>query len=209
MNPAAMAAIANVVGTLVSSLSSKGGGESQKKLTNYTGGQENVLKQITNYLSQGGQEGYRKAMDLLQQYMDPESQTNQEYEEPYMRAFQEKTIPGLAEEFGGGAHGGALSSSGFGQSLSAAGGRLQSDLAGQKRDRTRQALMDFLGQRNQEVNQTLGAQPFSYVNKNSGAPSGNAFGGFLQGMTPGIMEGAKNMFSRTNPLVAQAQNIRG
>lgn len=194
MDPATIAALANAAGGLLNAFGNKGGGQSLKKISNYTPGQDQLLSQINQYLTSGGQEGMQKAMQLLQSYMDPNSQANQDYEEPYMRAFNEETLPGIAEQFAGGAGGGALSSSGFGQALGSAGAGLQSNLASQKRDRMRQSLMDFLGQYNQQSGQTLNARPFSYLRKDSGGPAGNPIGGLLSNMTPGMVKGGMSLF---------------
>lgn len=208
MDPATIAMLAQSAGQLINSLGNKGGGQKLDKVNNYTPGQEQILGQITQYLKTGGAEGMQKAMQLLRAYMDPNSQENKDYEEPYMRAFNEETLPGLAEQFGAGAGGGALSSSGFGQALGSAGAGLQSNLASQKRDRMRQSLMDFMGQYNTQSQQALGAQPFSFVRKNSGPASGSAFGGFLSGVSPGMVEGIGGLFGKKS-LLQQAQEIRG
>lgn len=195
MDPMTISALAQGAGSLVSSLFNRGGGSSIKKLPNYNQDQNQLLSQLIAQLTGQGQQGYGDAMGLLQKYMDPESQENLDFEEPYMRQFNEQTIPGLAERFAGA---GALSSSGFGQSLSAAGGALQSDLASQKRNRMQQSLKDFLGQYNQQSQLGLSAQPFSYVNRNRGQGGGlmSALGGGLQGTTPGMVSGFQNMFGK-------------
>lgn len=106
------------------------------------------------------QGGYGQAMDVLRQFLDPSSQAYQSFADPYMREFEQQTIPGLAERFAGaGAQGGALSSSGFGQALSSAGSNLQSNLVSMKTGLMRQSAGDIFG----EYNRALGQQPFGYT----------------------------------------------
>ena len=128
-----------------------------------TGGQGDFLNQILQQLMQSGGEGggMGNAMSILQQYLDPNSEIYKNFEQPYLNEFNQQTVPRLAEQFAGlGSMSGALSSSGFGQALGAAGGNLQTNLAQMKTDRQRQAINDMFGQYNQQSNQALGTRAF-------------------------------------------------
>lgn len=179
------------------------------KVSNYTSGQKNLLKNDLNQANQMHQQGggYNDAMSLLQQYLNPESDIYKNFEAPYMQQFEQQTVPGLAEKFAGmGAMGGGLSSSGFGQSLGAAGANLQTQLAQMKQQYQRQSIGDLLGQYNQMANRGLSAKSFENVYdpgtqgslgfggemlKAGVTGAATAFGGPLGGMAA---QGASNLF---------------
>ena len=119
-------------------------------------------------------------MGGLQQFLDPSSEAYQKFADPYMRQFEQQTVPQLAERFAGaGAMGGALSSSGFGQALSSAGANLQSELASMKTGLQRQAISDMMQQYQSMLGQGLGAQPFAYTKPTEG---------FLQNLLSGLAQ---------------------
>lgn len=119
-----------------------------------------ILGQVLGMQGQGG--GYGNALDLLQQYLDPQSDVYQNFEQPYLQQYEQETIPNIAERFAGA---GALSSSGFGQALSSAGANLQTNLAQLKSGMQRQSIQDLFNQFNQLSQFGLGASPFAYQNK--------------------------------------------
>ena len=136
-----------------------------KKFDQYSPEQNDFFKQFMSQLQglggQGG--GAQNAMGLLQDYLNPESDVYKNFEKPYMQEFEQQTLPGIANRYAGlNAMGGGLSSSGFGQSLGAAGSQLQTNLAGMKSQMQRQSINDILGQYNQMANMGLNAQPFGY-----------------------------------------------
>lgn len=171
-----------------------------KKIKTMSGGQENLLEQMLQQLTSGGLgKGYGESTDMWRQMMDPSSQAMQNFTDPYMKQFEQETVPGLAERFAGmGAMGGGLSSSGFGQSLGTAGANLQSQLAQLKSSLGMQASQQLAGQYGQQSQMGMGAQPFAYQQKQgssgmfapmlSGAASAFAgpFGGAL-GQSAGSM----------------------
>jgi len=165
-----------------------------KKVSNFSPEQTGLFNNFLNQ-TKGLQGGAKQATGLLQDYLNPESDVYQNFEAPYMRNFNEQTVPRLAEQFAGaGATGGALSSSAFGQSLGAAGAGLQENLGSMKSTMQRQAIMDFLGQYNQQNQTGLGAKPFDYINQQG---SQGLLGGIAQGVTgnlPGIIQGAMNQY---------------
>lgn len=171
MDPATMAALAQAAVSIGSKLFGGGETKTEKRPTMNTG-QENLFKILTDFL--GGQGG-QGALGQLQGLLDPNSDIYKNFEKPYMNEFNEKTIPGIAEQFAGGAHGGALSSSGFGQALSGAGAGLQANLAGKKSEMMMKAISQILGL----IPGTLGKEPFDYVDQETGTGFGaNAMKGF-------------------------------
>lgn len=166
-----------------------GESEKTKKLPTMNRGQEKLLggivQQLRQMLGQGG--GFNQANELLQQYLDPNSQVYNELEQNALQGFEEEDLPMLAERFAGmNAMGGGLSSSGFGQALGSAQAGLRRQLAQMRQQGSRQAAGDIFGQFNQLTNQALGSQPFAYTHKqgSSGllAPTlASAAGGAAQG----------------------------
>lgn len=164
-------AIGAGVGGLVGGLSGlfSGNDNKLKKIPTLSKEQQAILGNVYGNLS-GAQGGYGNAMGLLQGYLDPNSEQYKNFEAPYLREFEQQTIPGLAERFAGaGAQGGALSSSGFGQALGSAGANLQTNLAAMKSQMQRQSISDILNQYNQLTSTGLNAQPFAYGIQPGGA----------------------------------------
>lgn len=141
------------------------GSDKLKKVPTMTKEQERLLNQILQMVNPEGRLGqaYQDSIGLQEQLMDPNSEAVRRFTEPYMKEFEQQTVPGLAERFAGmGAMGGGLSSSGFGQSLSAAGGNLQSQLAQLKSQLGQQAAQSLMGQYGSMTGTGLSAQPFAY-----------------------------------------------
>lgn len=153
-----------------------GGGN--QKIPTMTKGQKkvhkNIIQQIMDLSSQRG--GYNESMQMLQRYLDPNSQENAAFEKQYIDEFDQQTVPGLAERFAGA---GALSSSGFGQALGSAGANLKTNLAAMKAQRVRQTIMDILNQYNQLTQTGLNAKPFGYQDTGGGI-AGSAIESFLR-----------------------------
>lgn len=154
--------------------------------------QQNVFRQFNKQL-QGMMPGANQAFSQLQQYMDPNSDIWKQFEDPYKMQFEQETVPMLAERFAGlgGGLGGGLSSSGFGQSLGAAGSQLSTNLAGMKANMQRQSIMDLLNQFNQMAGLGLGTQSFAYGHQPASpgflpTMAGAAVGGFAQGAGQGF-----------------------
>jgi len=192
MDPATIALIASTFMQGVGLLNQgKGNGNEPSQIPTMTPEQEAILGQLTNMVqNQGG--GANKAMGLLEKYMDPNSDIYKNFEAPYMQKFEQQTIPRLAEQFAGfGANSGALSSSGFGQALGAAGANLQTDLAAMKSGMQRNSINDYLGQFNTMTGQALNAQPFAYYQQQPGGGAMNAFGANAAG--PLANYGLQNM----------------
>lgn len=133
--------------------------------------QKEFYKNIFSQISPEGQlgEGYGQALQGLMSLMDPSSEAFDQFAAPYKAEFEQQIVPGLAERFAGaGAQGGALSSSGFGQALGAAGGQLEANLAGLKSGLMMQAMQDIMGQYGQMSGMGMGAQPFMYQKPQKG-----------------------------------------
>lgn len=134
--------------------------------------QQQLFQQIMSSLGQGGQLGqsYGQGLSGLQEMLNPSSAAYQRFEAPHLQQFEQQTVPGLAERFAGaGAQGGALSSSGFGQALSSAGGQLQTQLAGMKAGLQQQAIRDIMQQYSGMAGMGMGAETFGYQAPKEGA----------------------------------------
>jgi len=148
------------------------GQQGMQKIDTLNKDQQQFLSQLFQNLGGSGGlgQGYGESTDLLRQLMDPSSEAVAQFTDPYMRQFEQQTVPGLAERFAGmGAQGGGLSSSGFGQSLSAAGGNLQSQLAALKAGLGQQAAGQLMGQYGQMSQLGLGTPAFGYQKPQQGA----------------------------------------
>lgn len=127
----------------------------------FTPGQEGALGDIL-----GGARGQLPgAFDFLGGILDQSPEAMSKFEAPYMRQFQEQTIPTLAERFAGL---NALGSSGFQQSLGQAGAGLSENLAALRGQLGFQALPQL-----QNLFQ-LGLTPMTQYMQTSPSP------GFLQ-----------------------------
>jgi hypothetical protein len=197
-------AVAALAAPFVGQLASKlfGGGDDKssqpQQLPTMSPEQQQLLSQLIGNAQGAGAAGggAQNAMGLLQQYLNPQSDVYRNFEAPYMQQFQQQTIPQLSEQFGGfGANSGALSSSGFGQALGAAGANLQTNLAQMKSGMQRNAINDLLSNYLAMTGQALGKDPFAYHQQDKGGGMGAGFAqGFSQGL-PGFMQGIGDLFS--------------
>jgi hypothetical protein len=130
--------------------------EQQQFLSQFMGGLGEATPQMFQYLNQ---------------LLSGDSQSYNDFAAPMMRQFQEETIPGIAERFGGM---GAQSSSGFQQSLGKAGAGLQENLAALRSQLQMQATNQLQGM----IGQGLGTKSF----ENLYMP---AQPGMIQGMAQG------------------------
>ena len=135
----------------------------------------NILSQAMGMSQNGG------GQDLANQYYNNLLGGNQQdafnqFSQPYMQQFQEQILPQIAERFAGA---GALSSSGFGQSLGGAASGLQAQLAKLFSDLQGQAASQQYGQYNQLAQTGLNHQPFGYQQQEGSA-------GFLGPLLGGI-----------------------
>ena len=161
--------------------------DSMNKVPTMTKEQQSLMRRMNQMLGGQGQlgQGYKGALGLQQQLMDPSSEAVNQFSQPYIDQYNQTTIPNLAERFAGfGAQGGGLSSSGFGQALGAAGSGLQSQLAALKAGLGQNAAQSLMQQYGNMSGQVLGAQPFGYQQQ---APS--MTGGMLQGWAQSGFQG--------------------
>lgn len=175
MEPMTMMALASLAFQAYNTFKGSGGAGKDKlnKIPAKTPQQNRVLSGILDQLESGGlKQGYGQGVDILQQYLDPESNIYKNFEQPYMDQFEQQTVPRLGERFAGfGAEGGGLSSSGFGQALSSAGSNLQTQLASMKSGLQRSAISDLMNQYNQLTGSALGTDSFAYAHQ----PRGTGF----------------------------------
>lgn len=160
--------------------------------------QQSSLNQILGQLGQmqGPTGAYGMAQSRLADLLSGGSDVYSAFAAPYMRQFQEQTVPQLAERFAGfGGRGGALSSSGFGQGLGAAGAGLQESLASMGAGLQQNALQQALGQYNTLAGLGLGTRAFQpqFI---PGQPGifGGLLGGLGGGIGRGFSGGAENYF---------------
>lgn len=130
--------------------------------------QQQLLNQLLGGLS--GPMG--AGLGNLQQILSGDPEAFKAFEAPARTAFEQQTVPGIAERFSGA---GAQSSSAFGQTLGQAGANLEEQLSAQRAGLQSQAL----GQLSGLLGQGLGAKPFGYQQ----TPGSQ---GFIGGMAPGI-----------------------
>src|SRR4051812_1940185 len=96
--------------------------ESYKQVPTKTPQQMGLLNSNIKQTKQLQEGGYGDAMSILQQYLDPNSDIYSNFEKPYMQQFEQETLPGIANRYAGAnSMGSGLMTSGFGQSLGAAG----------------------------------------------------------------------------------------
>ena len=158
--------------------------------------QQAQLSQLLQLLAPEGQlgQGYQQGLAGLLEMMNPSSEAQQRFADPYMQQFEQQTVPGLAERFAGaGATGGALSSSGFGQALGGAGAGLQTQLAGLKSQLQGSAIKDILGQYQGLSDRALGASPFDYYQQPGQQGLGTSLlQGYAQSGFPGVEKIGRN-----------------
>ena len=158
-----------------------------KKVDTSTEGQQalhnNILSQAMGFSQQGG--GYDLANQYYNNFLGPnQGQAYEQFSQPYLQQFQEQILPQIAERFAGA---GALSSSGFGQSVGGAASGLQAQLAQLFSQLQGQAAQQQQGQYNQLTQQGLNYQPFGYYTQKGSS-------GFL----PSILSAVGTAAARSN-----------
>jgi hypothetical protein len=114
---------------------------------------------LQDYFSQGIQTNplYQTGQNYLSNLLSNDPQQFQQFSQPYLNQFYQETAPRLAERFAGAGTGsGALSSSGFQNSLAQAGANLSSNLAGIRGGMQQQGLSQALGYAQQPISNQLG-----------------------------------------------------
>lgn len=147
----------------------------------------NEIVQQAAAMRRNPQSAYNLSQGRLQDLLSGGGQAYNAFAAPYMRQFQEQTLPGIAERFAGaGGRGGALSSSGFGQALGTAGAGLQERLASLaanlQQDAMNRAMQDYYNTQGLAMTRTF--QP-TYQPGTTGL-----FGNILSGIGGGIGTGA-------------------
>ena len=135
---------------------------SMKQLPTMSGGQNQMQDMLMKILQgMGGQGGgFQSSLDLLKGMLDPNSQSNQDFENRYRQQYEEETEPQLAERYAGA---GALSSSGFGQALGAGRRGLERDLAGMSSQRQMGSAGSLMELFSQMMGQHQNQQTFGYL----------------------------------------------
>ncbi len=194
-----------------------GSAPKQKQVPTMSPQQQKLFSQLMQMLNPQSNftQGFQQSNDLMQQYLDPSSEAVDRFTDPYMREFNEQTIPGLSERFAGmNAMGSGLSSSGFGQALGGAGAGLQERLAQIRSGLGMQAGQQLMNQYGNMSQNALSQRPFGYTYQ-PGTPGllGNFTSGYAQSGFPGMGGFASNLYNRMfpqqNPMMANQDQYGG
>jgi hypothetical protein len=145
--------------------------------------QQQALSQILSQMGQmqGSGGNYSAANNYLSKLLNRDPETYDRFAAPYLQNFQQNILPMLSERFagiGGGLGGGALSSSGFAQTLGGAGANLQAQLAGLFSNLQQSAASQSMNQYNNLAGIGLGTRAFqpTYQPGSTGIAGGLAEG---------------------------------
>lgn len=181
-----------------------GKGSQTEQLPTMNPQQMQVLQQLLGQINPQSfnlqqQPTFQSGQNYLQQLLSGSPESTEAFEKPYRQQFEQQTVPGLAERFGGR---GAQSSSAFQQALAKAGTDLHTGLAS-LREQLRLGALGPALQYGQAPGQMagglaqlgLGVSPFAYNFK-----PGNS--GFLQQLLAGLAGGAAGGFGTLGGLAA-------
>lgn len=176
-------------------------GEKSKTKTKpiYNPQQEDLLNQIMAAMQPGLGSGFQNLQNILggdQESMDA-------FQAPARRAFEQQTLPTIAERFTGTFGTGSQRSSAFGQSLGQAGRELEENLAAQRANLQSGALSQLMG----FMPQALAPRQYQYNTPGSSGiiqellsalaqGAGGAIGGGIPGAIAGAGKGIMNMFQK-------------
>lgn len=149
--------------------------EQVQQLQNFSPEQQQILNQLL-----GGAGGQLPQMfEYLQKILSQDPELMAQFETPTLRAFNEQTIPSIAERFSGM---GAQRSSAFGQQLGQAGERLQEGLAANRANLGGQAI----NQLQSLLNGGLTQQFTNVLRPQTQGALGGILGGLGQGLGMGL-----------------------
>jgi hypothetical protein len=191
MDPATLTALASIAGPLISAFASGGGGKGSTS-SHFKPFNKQSLSSLQNILNGGGLQNnslFGTGSSYLQNLLSNAPGAFSAFEAPFLQNFEQNIAPGIAERFAGSGTGaGALSSSGFQNSLAQAGRNLQTDLAGLRSGLQMQALPQALQYAQQPISNIYNAAnaiPNQYYEL---PPSGN----FLSSILPGLGQAIGN-----------------
>ena len=194
-----------------------GNPEMERKISQFTPEQRQAFdKYIQDFDQQRG--GYQNALQYQQNFLDPNSSQFRDFEEPYLRQFEQHDLPNLAEQFAGyGSNSGALSSSGFGQAIGGAQANLRGTLANLKAQLMQNASQSLFGQYNQGASQAFGTRAFEpVIQQGQGGFGTQALSSILQGYgqgvgqnLPGLNRGSQSGGQQTPPVSTNQVNLTG
>lgn len=166
-----------------------GSGDKLSQVPTKTTGQQNLMNQLISSLQGGGIFGNNQLYQSGSNYLgDLYSQSPDAFKrlaDPYMRQFQQQTVPGLAERFSGAGYGGRQSSA-FNQAMGQAGQNLSSQLAGMFEQLRSQNLGNLMNFSNMPYNQAMGAIGQNMFENVYQPGSTGLIGGALQGLGGGL-----------------------
>ena len=117
-----------------------GKGERTQRVPKYNQQQSNALSEILS----NAQGQVPQIFDYLSSLLSQSPEALQQFQAPSLRAFEEQTLPTIAERFTGSFGTGSNKSSAFGQQLGQAGAALQENLAAQKAGLSMESLGPLL-----------------------------------------------------------------
>lgn len=148
--------------------------------------QQQLLQQLQGGMFSHQSPLFGAGQNYLQNLLQGGEGAFSQFEAPYKREFNERTIPGLAERFAG-AGAGAQSSSAFQQALGSAGAGLSENLAALRGNLQMQALPHALEYSQVPFNQARGLLD---INSQGFAPKQQPFWQqLLKGLAPGVGAG--------------------
>lgn len=147
---------------------------------------------------------FQQGSSFLQNLLSGSPEATAAFEAPYMRQFNEQTIPELAERFSG-LGSGSQRSSAFQQALGSAGAGLQENLASLRSGLQMQAIPQAFSYAQQPISNyaSLANQAFRPSFENILRPAtGGVLGGLFGGASQGLgQEGGMAMMSKLLPLL--------
>lgn len=151
--------------------------EQMQQYSTLNRGQQGLHAQLLKALQGGGAGGaFGGAADYYRDLMDPSGASQQAFQAPMMRQFNEEIVPGLSEQFAGMGSGG-LSSSSFRNATVNAGADLSERLAAMRAGLRQQGAQGLF---------SMGQQGLNPVMENVMRP---ATGGLLGNLSSGLGQG--------------------
>jgi hypothetical protein len=167
--------------------------EKLKKLDTLNHDQRTALSSLLRHLQPNlpnieQNKTYQEGTNYLSGLLNQSPEAMQKFEAPYLRQFNEQTVPGLAEQFSGM---GAQNSSAFGQTMGSAASGLQENLAALRGGLGLQASQQGFGYSQLPFAQALEGQELGTKRTAIGLGT-PAFGYNRQMGQPGFMQGLAN-----------------
>lgn len=166
-----------------------GSPDKMSQVSTKTPGQQDLMASMLQALQNGGIFGnqglYNQSSGYLNNLYSQSPDAFNRMSDPYMRQFQQQTVPGLAERFSSAGEGGRHSS-GFNQAIGQAGANLSSQLGSMFEGLRSQNLGNAMGFSNMPFNQAQGALGQNMFENVYQPGSTGLMGGLAQGLGSGL-----------------------